>query len=351
MSIAGPALAALNALSPSQLSFIRSLPKAELHAHLNGSIPIALLQDLAREHRTSTSSPPSDLSNEAIQKGIDALLTGPALNEISDFFGLFPAIYALTETPEALARAVSAVLGLFLDGETPQCAYLELRTTPKHTPNMSREVYLRTVLAELRIYNLGQERVGLIVSMDRRMGEEALEEVVGLARNLRAEGEPVVGVDLCGDPLAGDVEVFGKYILEAREAGLGVTVHIAETEKNTPEETMKLLSFAPDRLGHATFLDEDAKRIAATNNTCIEICLTSNLLCKTVPTLDAHHIQHYLKHGHPVAICTDDVLPFRTTLEAEYALLLAPAPLGLGLSEDEVRTLGEMSLRSRFGAQ
>ncbi|KAG6907229.1 hypothetical protein DXG01_009847 [Tephrocybe rancida] len=145
---------------------------------------------------------------------------------------------------------------------------------------MSREVYLRTVLAELRTHDLGQERerVGLIVSMDRRMGEEALGEVVGLARKLRNEGEPVVGVDLCGDPLAGDVEVFGKYILEAREAGLGVTVHIAETEKNTPEETMKSLSLVPDRLGHATFLNEEVKRAVTANNACIEICLTSNLL-------------------------------------------------------------------------
>ncbi|KAG6914374.1 hypothetical protein DXG01_000723 [Tephrocybe rancida] len=71
MSITGPALATLNALSPYQRSFIRSLPKAELHAHLNGLIPIALLQDLAQEHHPSTSSPPSDLSNKAIQKGID----------------------------------------------------------------------------------------------------------------------------------------------------------------------------------------------------------------------------------------------------------------------------------------
>ncbi|KAG6907230.1 hypothetical protein DXG01_009848, partial [Tephrocybe rancida] len=106
MSIAGPALAALNALSLSQLSFIRSLPKAELHAHLNGSIPIALLQDLARGHRTSTSSPPSNLSNKAIQKGIDALLIGPALNEISDFFGLFPAPYTRSQRPRRRSRVL-----------------------------------------------------------------------------------------------------------------------------------------------------------------------------------------------------------------------------------------------------
>jgi len=45
---------------------------------------------------------------------------------------------------------------------------------------------------------------------------------------------------------------------------------------------------------------------------------------------------------------TDDILPFRTSLLAEYALLLAQPPLGLGLTEDEVKEIGEMSLRARF---
>jgi len=194
----------------------------------------------------------------------------------------------------------------------------------------------------------GRERVGLIVSMDRRMRKEDLRECVDLAKKLKVEGEPVVGVDLCGDPTAGDMGEFQKYFKEAKEAGLGVTLHIAETTQNPPEETLKLLSFMPDRLGHATFLDEEAKSIVSKRNTCIEICLSSNLLCKTVSGLDSHHIRHYLRHGHPIAICTDDVLPFRTSLLCEYALLMAPQPLGLGLSEAEVRVVGEMSMISRF---
>ncbi|KAG6843195.1 hypothetical protein H0H93_001913, partial [Arthromyces matolae] len=64
--------------------------------------------------------------------------------------------------------------------------------------------------------------------------------------------------------------------------------------------------------------------------------------CKTVPTIDAHHIRHYLLEGHPIAICTDDVLPFRTSLLGEYALLMAPPPLGLGLTGDEVSVIAEM---------
>ncbi|KAF8060804.1 adenosine deaminase-like protein [Lyophyllum atratum] len=347
MSIAGPAAKALDTLTPEQVNFIKTLPKAELHAHLNGSIPIAVLQELAREYLASASPASRALSNDAIEAAIDKLLAGVSIDEISDFFSLFPAIYAITSTPSALGRATRAVLSTFLDGEYPQCTYLELRTTPREAPEMTRQEYLRVVLGELKHFG-GLQRVGLIVSLDRRMGQEVLRECLDLAKTLKAEGEPVVGVDLCGDPMAGDMALFRKYFEEAKAAGLGVTLHIAETAHNTPQETLQLLSFSPDRLGHATFLDEEAKKIVAKNKTCVEICLSSNILCKTVSSLECHHITHYLKHGHPIAICTDDILPFRTSLVGEYALLMAAQPLGLGLSEAEVKAVGEMSMQSRF---
>jgi adenosine deaminase len=45
------------------------------------------------------------------------------------------------------------------------------------------------------------------------------------------------------------------------------------------EETKELLSCEPERLGHGTYLDEEAKEVVLARRTCIEICLTSNLLC------------------------------------------------------------------------
>ncbi|KAG2045514.1 hypothetical protein BDR06DRAFT_1015573 [Suillus hirtellus] len=81
---------------------------------------------------------------------------------------------------------------------------------------------------------------------------------------------------------------------------------------------------------------------------CIEICLRSNLLCKTVASLDAHHIHHYLKNDHPIAICTDDALPFKTSCLGEYSLLLAQPPLGLGLSRDDVARIARMGMDVAF---
>lgn len=230
MQVSGPAGTALGSLTPAQTHFIQSLPKAELHAHLNGSIPISLLKELAAECLAfPDQSQPGSLPPATVQAGLETLSAGPALDEIHDFFHLFPAIYALTSTPDALRRATRAVLSIFLDGDAnvpAQAAYLELRTTPRATAAMTRAVYLSTVLDALEQYPPSQ--AALIVSLDRRMSVELLGECVDLACALRRQGRRVVGLDLCGDPMAGDMELLGPVIERAKVAGLGVTVHIAE---------------------------------------------------------------------------------------------------------------------------
>ena len=228
MEISGPAAQALHSLCPAQVKLLESIPKAELHAHLNGSIPLATLKELASEYLATNATSPGAITNEAIKLGIEALTLGPSLNEMANFFVLFPVIYALTSTPSALARVTRAVLGAFLDGDVPQCHYLELRTTPRQSESMNREEYLRVVLGEMKRAGYTREQVSLIVSLDRRMDKDVLEECVGIVCKLSREGQWVVGVDLCGDPAVGDMDVFEPYFEKVKAAGLGLTVHIAE---------------------------------------------------------------------------------------------------------------------------
>jgi adenosine deaminase len=230
--IAGAAAAALASLQADDVDFLCSLPKAELHAHLNGSIPINTILELAQQYSPSIAQLPSDAQTaetKAITETIQQLKSGVSLNEASDFFSLFPAIYALTSTPQALQTATCAVLRWFLkdDGATsPQCTYLELRTTPRETPHMTREDYLKTVLTEIERYPVTQ--ASLIVSLDRRMSGRDLDECVGLAIKFKNSGRRVVGIDVCGDPTKGDMRIFTKHILRAKAAGLGLSIHIAE---------------------------------------------------------------------------------------------------------------------------
>jgi len=91
------------------------------------------------------------------------------------------------------------------------------------------------------------------------------------------------------------MELFAGHFATVKAAGLGITLHIAEvlfhlvptdlpvlsisqTAENTPEDTFKLLSFKPDRLGHATFLNDETQEFVLREKTAIEICLTSNFM-------------------------------------------------------------------------
>ena len=200
MSLSIPALDAINALTPSQVDFLKALPKAELHAHLNGSIPLPVLQQLAKEYKPSEEDSGQILS--AIKSGVERLQNGVVLKKINEFFDLFPAIYALTSTKGALARVTDAVLAEFLEPkngeEYPQATYLELRSTPKKTVAMTRLDYVETVLDAVEKYR--PDQAALIVSIDRRMSKEVANECVNAAITLKQRGRRVVGVDLCGDP-------------------------------------------------------------------------------------------------------------------------------------------------------
>ncbi|KAG8834826.1 hypothetical protein FRC17_006934 [Serendipita sp. 399] len=351
-------------LSQDDINFLVALPKAELHAHLNGCIPLECLQRLARDFKEvqqvsdSTGDDRAPAIDQVVAKGLRVLEEGVVLEEINQFFDLFPAIYALTSTPATLRIATRAVLTLFLQRSTtsrepdssPQCDYLELRTTPRENEHMTRREYLETVLAEMEIYP--REKCALIVSLDRRMKESTMMEVVEIAAALKKEGKRVVGIDLCGPPTVGEAELFLPALRFAREQGLKLTLHIAETRETTRHDVLTLLSVEPSRLGHATFLDEEAQAIVLANKDkmAVEICLSSNLLCNTVNDIKDHHINWWLENGLQVAICTDDTLVFRNSLLEEYALLMARPPLGLGLSRDAVRKIAMSNKRGTLPA-
>lgn len=126
-------------------------------------------------------------------------------------------------------------------------------------------------------------------------------------------------INRCGDPTIGNFEDIKPAIIKAKEYSLKVTLHLGEID--TPDEVRSMLATIPDRIGHGTFIPPDLFPIVVANNIPIEICMTSNVLCKTVKSYDAHHVKEYFfNQGHPCVFCTDDVGIFGSSLTNEYQI-------------------------------
>ncbi|KAM0749303.1 Metallo-dependent hydrolase [Meredithblackwellia eburnea MCA 4105] len=310
-------------------NILDGFPFLDVHSHLNGSIPQNALQELIRLKLKEPGN--EDLATFSLPTSPEQL----ANFNIDDFFPLFSRfVYRLTSTASSITFATKAVLLSFAHSG---CCYLELRTTPRAVPstNMSLSDYVKAVRLGFDEFFQTEEaekmKAFLILSCDRRHDLSTVEKVVDLAIGNKGL---VVGIDVCGDPnVVPDVREWVPAFKRAKKNGLGVTVHLGELEGQLSTQAMDLL-LEPDRLGHATFLTPETQEYVIKHRIPIEICLTSNLICKTVANLEDHHLNWALESDVPVFICTDDTLVFLSPPKTEYELALSlvvrRAPAGLG---------------------
>eukprot|EP00069_Balaena_mysticetus_P017737 bmy_10935T0 len=165
-----------------------------------------------------------------------------------------------------------------------------------------------------------------LISVDRRGGPSVAKETVKLAEEFFLSTEDtVLGLDLSGDPTAGQAKDFLEPLLEAKKSGLKLALHLSEIP-NQKKETQVLLDLLPDRIGHGTFLNSleggslDLVNFVRQHQIPLELCLTSNVKSQTVPSYNQHHFGFWYSIVHPAVICTDDKGVFATHLSQEYQL-------------------------------
>ncbi|GLT52605.1 hypothetical protein SLA2020_259370 [Shorea laevis] len=317
-----------------------SIPKIELHAHLNGSIRDSTLLELARLLGERGTIVFSDVEH-VIRKN-DRSLT--------EVFKLFDLIHILTTDHSTVTRITKEVVE---DFASENVVYLELRTTPKRKDSvgMSKRSYMEAVIEGLRAVSAvdvdfapddcktrsfpsidGTQSqttrkkiyVRLLLSIDRRESTDAAMETVKLALEMRHLG--VVGIDLSGNPIVGEWSTFMPALKFAREQGLFITLHCGEVPNRA--EINAMLDFLPQRIGHACWLVEEEWRKLKSSKIPVEICLTSNITTASVSSIDIHHFIDLYNSKHPLVLCTDDSGVFSTSLSREYKL--ASSAFGLG---------------------
>lgn len=301
------------------INFLREMPKVELHAHLNGSLNIDSIKELAEKVYGPQTEEFAGMCQRFIKftKGDD----------LNDCFEKFKFVHELTSTRKGLHYATELVMRDFAKDNV---MYLELRTTPKSNENMTRREYLQTVMDSIK--NASKKYpivVKLLPSINRAEPVEMAEETIDVTLNLHQNNDDIiVGIDFSGNPNCGKFRDFKPLLEKARNSGLKLAIHCAEIDN--PPEIREMIMFGMSRCGHGTFLQCSGIQHMKEENIPIECCLTSNIKSGTVSSIASHHLKDILLADAPKVLCTDDSGVFNTTLSDEF--LLACEALGLSKS-------------------
>jgi adenosine deaminase len=317
--------------------FVRNLPKVELHCHLDGSLRLASIWDLAQSR--GVQFPANSLEE------LGALFSVPkkAARSLVDYLKRFDYTLAVLQDAEALSRAAYE---LAVDNAAENVLYLEVRYSPiLHTKKSMKLIQVMdSVLDGLeRAQRETGIKTGVIVCGLRNISPQTSLRLAEMTVAYKYQG--VVGFDLAGFedkyPAKDHSEAF--YLI--RKNNINCTVHAGEAYG--PDSIKQALhNLNTHRIGHGTRLKEDGDLLNYVNDHRIplEICLTSNVQTGAVRSLEEHPLRLYYDRGLRVTLNTDNRLMSDTTLTKEYLI----ACRTFGLTEQDLKNITIMGFKSAF---
>ena len=324
--------------SKSQLAFIRRLPKAELHLHLEGTVAPESLAELSRRHDVAPLS----------------LDEARAIYQYKDFTGFLMAFKAVTER-------------LRTSEDYELIAYRMLRRLAAQGV-VHAEVYVavgvvyywgRTEFEPLfegieRARKRAEQELGItaywIFDAVRHFGVEAAARVFRKAAEMRqalsryVDHPSIIGIGIGGDERQTGADVFRELYAEARAAGLRLTAHAGESAG--PESIWGAINIGAERIGHAltAIHDPELMSVLAERQIPVEICISSNVRTGCCTQLIDHPVRRYFDSGLMVTLNSDDPAIFNSDLEDEYAL----AGSGFEFTDEHLRELAANSIEASF---
>jgi adenosine deaminase len=308
------------------LKHYRSLPKVELHRHLEGTLRLKTMLEVADKHGITIPADIIRLSN-LVQMQEEEGFT------FQTFLSKFNTLRLFYRSPEIIHRITREAVE---DAARDNVRYMELRFTPVALSRAERfplDEVIDWVIASA--HAAAQEYgivVRLLVSVNRHESTELAEQVAWLAAERRDRG--IVGIDLAGNEAEFPGEPFAGIFKEARQAGLHATIHAGEWGPAVNvREAIELLS--AERIGHGVRVleDQSVTDLARERDIPFEVCVTSNYQSGVVPDPGSHPLCRMIEAGLNVTINTDDPSVSRITLSHEYHVVCHD----LGLPEDALK--------------
>lgn len=325
---------------------IKALPKTDLHVHLDGSLRLQTILNLADLYRINL--PANDIAG--LKK---AIVVDENCSSLEDYLRAFDITLKVLQTDEALELAA---FELAEDAARENVRYMEVRFAPiLHTNNlMSLEQIIGSVVEGLKraekTYNI---KTGLIICGMRHFNAEAslmskrlqdrlstynhqeLAELLALetakvAVKMSKKEPKIMAFDLAGAEDGFPAKDFYRAFQEIISGHLSITVHAGEAYgPNSIDQAVKYCH--AHRIGHGTRLgeakveDENVPtlyRYFKDKRIPLEVCVTSNVQTKTVASIQSHPIKKYFEDKLRLTICTDNRLISNITVSDEYYKLV-----------------------------
>ena len=326
--------------------FILSLPKAELHLHLEGTVDPKTLSELSQKHTTpcpwenNRYKPLPDSNRPLTPRDVRAMY------EYEHFTGFLLAFKAVTERMR--------------DPEDYELVTYRLMQKLAAQRVLHAEVFVSVGVVFWR----GQEFDALFEGMERgrlrgekdfgvsllwifdavrHFGPEEGHKVLDKA--LQFQSRNVVGIGIGGDERQAGPELFEGVYKRAARHGLRLSVHAGETIG--PESISGALDLLnAERIGHALHAGEDPelmKRLVR-DRVPLEICISSNIRTGCCGTYDAHPVRRYFEQGAMITLNSDDPEMFETSLAREYQI----AQDHFGFTNEELKQLARNSFEASW---
>jgi aminodeoxyfutalosine deaminase len=310
-------------------SLIRSLPKAELHLHLEGAIEPATLLELRQRHCMDGAS----------------LVEVEQLYNYSDFNGFLMAFKDVTghlRTTEDYELITYRLMERLKDQNV-----LHAEVIVSAGVCLWRKQDFAAIFEGLeRGRQRGEKNFGIsvlwIFDAVRQFGAEKAERVLDLAIQFR--DRKVVAFGIGGDELQGPPELFKDVYARAADHGLHLTAHAGETAG--PDSIWGALNLKAERIGHGLTAGQDPELMEelAQRQVPLEICVTSNLRTGCCSELARHPVRRYFDQGLMLTLNSDDPAMFRTSLVEEYQLVQET----FVFSDEHIRELARNSFEASF---
>ena len=313
-----------------------SIPKTEIHIHLEGAIRTQTIIDVAKEYNLKL---PSYNANE-LDKHVKVYDQMQSLEAVLKAFDIFQNSITSPEVVERIAWE------LFEDSARQNIKLFEVRFSPDwafHGHNLDWDACLEALLrAKARAEKEFDMAIGYIAITSRSMGPDSCVKTVDWAIRHK---EHIAGIDLADSERDFPLREFVKPVLKAKDAGLKVTIHTGEdTPASFIKETIELTD--PDRIGHGIHAIEDMNviELIKERNITLEVNPWSNYLTNSVKTIEEHPLKQLFDLGVKVTINSDDPEVLETNLNNEYRI----AHEVLGMSMDEIATCNWYAYEASF---